>query len=64
MSALMPLHVKAEDLKPGMSIIANEHHGVATKIKDVTVIGICVIVYYTTDASGRTFRVGDIVEVA
>ena len=64
MDSLIPLHVKAEDLKPGMHIVANEYYGVAKKIRNVTVLGGCVIVDYTTDMSGRTFRVGDTVELA
>lgn len=60
---LFTQQVQARDLKPGMHISTNEHAGVAKKLHAVTDMGTCIIVNYTEDMGGRTFRPDEFVEV-
>ena len=63
MESLFTQRLKARDLKPGMHIMTNEHAGVAKKLRDVTDMGTCIIVNYTENMGGRTFRPDEFVEV-
>ena len=60
---LFTQQVPARDLKAGMHIMTNEHAGVAKKLRDVTDMGTCIIVNYSEDMGGRTFRPDELVEV-
>lgn len=47
--------IPARDLKPGMLIVAQEHAGVAKRVRAVAVGGLSVIVVYAQGLGGRTF---------
>lgn len=63
MESLFTQRLKARELKAGMHIATNEHAGVAKKLCDVTDMGTCIIVNYTENMGGRTFRPDEFVEV-